>query len=202
MFNHYQSLELNEFDYLMTCSEKLRRWRHLKNISIFHSFYKYFLIQVESCDKWLLLVDTGIWAAIDIVSSADRILRGTDLEHCTWIDDISLLTSDRSGRLLLRSSIDDLAVVIILSATVSLSSCTWSVILSRTPEIFWNVKIGILFQDKALISEGITDNRLLKISTQLIITLDSLPMASTTQSIALLPLFALDDTVFTIIDSM
>ena len=153
MFNHYQSLELNEFDYLMTCSEKLRRWRHLKNISIFHSFYKYFLIQVESCDKWLLLVDTGIWAAIDIVSSADRILRGTDLEHCTWIDDISLLTSDRSGRLLLRSSIDDFAVVIILSATVSLSSCTWSVILSRTPEIFWNVKIGILFQDKALISE-------------------------------------------------
>ena len=153
MFNHYQSLELNEFDYLMTCSEELRRWRHLKNISIFHSFYKYFLIQVESCDKWLLLVDTGIWAAIDIVSSADRILRGTDLEHCTWIDDISLLTSDRSGRLLLRSSIDDFAVVIILSATVSLSSCTWSVILSRTPEIFWNVKIGILFQDKALISE-------------------------------------------------
>ena len=151
MFNHYQCLELNEFDYLMTCSEELRRWRHLKNISMFHSFYKYFLIQVESCDKWLLLVDTGIWAAIDIVSSADRILRGTDLEHCTWIDDISLLTSDRSGRLLLRSSIDDLAVVIILSATVSLSSCTWSVILSRTPEIFWNVKIGILFQDKALI---------------------------------------------------
>ena len=116
---------------------------------IFHSFYKYFLIQVESCDKWLLLVDTGIWAAIDIVSSADRILRGTDLEHCTWIDDISLLTSDRSGRLLLRSSIDDLAVVIILSATVSLSSCTWSVILSRTPEIFWNVKIGILVNNRS-----------------------------------------------------
>ena len=37
---------------------------------------------------------------------------------------------------------------------------------------------------------------------QVKLTLDSLPIFSTTQSIALLPLLALDDTVLTMIDSM